>query len=127
MKAGPLAGPGEYKTNLEPEQLRMAQALADIVATKGESVNNETFDNAIHSLAWSVFTTVKDENTRDKFTNPVIQFLIGCCLDRHGSFKRPEQIPPTLSELQHLMRLTYFRQCYIKSRAPGSSSNSIFT
>ena len=119
IKTGPSAEPADFKTDLTREQMEHARALATIVDSKAAGTSNASFDTAIHQLAWSVFTAVVPSTVKDEFKSPVHQFLIGCCIDREGSFKSAALVTPVIARLLYIMRLTYFQQCSRKSQGSG--------
>jgi hypothetical protein len=77
--------------------------------------------SAIHSLSWSLFTSTYDSDTRDRFKDPVIQFLLSYILQTNGQVLPPEDITPIIAKVQFVMRLTYFNQCHQEAAATGIS------
>lgn len=107
----------DFLCPLKPDQLELAKLLNNLLL--GEE-GSEQVQGAIHSLLWSLFATQNDTNTRDEFSDPVIQFFIGLCLTKDANIHEAGSITPLVSSLQYSMRLAYFWQAHTDSQ-DGSS------
>jgi hypothetical protein len=119
VKNAPFSAKAGFEVNLSGKQNKLALELLKAFMGRrsypSDEKHQEAIFNAIETFSWSLFAKTYDSKTFDRFSDPVMQFLLAYCLKSNGQVQPPANITPVLAKLQHIMRLTYFHHCYKES------------